>query len=53
MVVARAATEAAVSEAHRQYFAGDPDSARHVLFLAGLSDEGISYYLSTWGNEAC
>lgn len=49
--VARATTDAAVSEAHRLFFAGDPAAARHILFLAGLMDEGIDYYLDLWTDE--
>lgn len=50
---ARDATDAAVTEAHRLFFDGDEDGAGHVLFLAGLTDEGISHYLGTWGSEYC
>lgn len=48
-LVVRQAAEIAVSEAHRLFFDGQPDCAEHVLFLAGFTDDGIAYYLSTWG----
>lgn len=52
LVMARAANEAAVTEAHRLFFDGDIEGARHRLFSAGLSDEGIAYYLHEWGENA-
>lgn len=48
---ARKITETAVSDAHRLFFSGDADAARGRLFSAGLQDEGISFYLHSWGGN--
>jgi len=50
---ARQETESAVSEAHRLFFSGDIEAARDRLSSAGLSDEGLSYYLNSWGSDYC
>lgn len=48
---ARSFTEATVSDAHRLFFSGDAEAARHCMFLAGLQDEGIDFYLHSWGGD--
>lgn len=51
MEVARIANETAVSDAHRLFFSGDAEAARDRLFSAGIQDEGISFYLHSWGSD--
>jgi hypothetical protein len=51
MMAARLDNEAAVSEAHALYFSGDVTGAEDRLFSAGISPEGIWYYMDTWGSK--
>ena len=48
---ARSANEAAVSDAHRLFFSGDVEAAWDRLFSAGIQDDGISFYLNSWGSD--
>lgn len=45
---ARNVTEAVVADAHRCFTAGDIEAARQILFDAGIQDDGIAFYLSSW-----
>lgn len=45
---ARKTAESAVSEALSFFKSGDTESARQRLFDAGISDDGIAYYLHEW-----
>ena len=47
---ARRANEAAVDEAHGAFADGDRSAAERILFDAGLSDDGIAYYLGQWSD---
>jgi hypothetical protein len=48
---ARKVTETAVSDAHHLFFSGDAGAARNRLFSAGLQEEGINFYLHSWGGD--
>lgn len=45
----RKVAESAVSEALSYFNAGETEAARQRLFDAGISDDGIAYYLHEWG----
>lgn len=47
---ARRANDAAVEEAHQLHLSGNTEEARAKLFAAGISDDGIAYYLAEWGS---
>lgn len=49
--ILRKARETAVSAAHEQFIDGDDDGARTKLFDAGIKDDGISYFMSTWTDD--
>ena len=47
-VAAREVTDKAVAEAWQLCNDGDREAARQRLITAGLSDEGVAYYLQSW-----
>lgn len=50
IVSARRETDIAVAEALGRFNSGDINGARNKLFDAGISEDGVVYYLSAWAN---